>query len=171
MKKYIQIAFMGFCFLSSAVYAQSGYFGFGVGTANYSEANFDESDTGLNIYGGFLANENLGFEISYTDFGKEEGNYLGYDASVEVTGLGLSAIGFLPLSNDFNLFGKVGLMAWDADIGLGPFSDSTDGSDLLFGFGATYQISDQFSLRGAWEFVDLDEGELDMLSINAQINF
>ncbi len=55
---------MGFRILSNAVYAQSGYFGFGVGTANHSEDHFDESDTGLNIYGGLLANETLGLEIS-----------------------------------------------------------------------------------------------------------
>ncbi len=171
MKQHLALTMAGMFLLSPAVYAQGGYFGLGIGTATYSEADFDESDTGLNIYGGLRASENLGFELSYSDFGKPEGNYFGYNASVEVTGLGFSVVGFLPVSNNFDLFGKVGLMAWDADVTLGPVSASDDGSDLLFGFGATYHFNDQFALRGAWEFVDLDEGELDMLSINAQINF
>ncbi|MCU7843509.1 MAG: outer membrane beta-barrel protein [Candidatus Thiodiazotropha sp. (ex Monitilora ramsayi)] len=171
MKRYLSLALVGFCFLSTSVNAEEGYFGIGVGTGSYSEADFDESDTGLNIYGGFKAGENLGLEISYTDFGNPEGRFLGFNTSVEVTGLGFSAVGYIPVSDNFNLFGKFGLMAWDADIAVGSISGSEDGTDLLLGFGATYQISNQFALRGAWEFVDVDGGDLDMLSINAQFNF
>lgn len=171
MKKYLTLAVATTCLISSTAFAQGGYFGFGVGSATYSEDDFDETDTGLNLYGGARVNENLGLEVSYTDFGKQEGDYYGYDASVEVTGLGFSMVGYLPLSNEFDLFGKVGLMAWDADVELGPLYGSDDGTDLLFGFGATFHANEQFSLRGAWEFLDLDEGDLDMISINAQFNF
>lgn len=171
MKKYLPLAFLGMSFLSNAVLAENGYFGFGVGSATYTEDDFEESDTGLNIYGGVKANQNLGLEVSYMDFGKQEGNYYGYDASVEATGIGFAAVGFLPLSDNFDLFGKVGLLAWDVDVSLGGLSGNDDGSDLLFGFGAVFQLSEQFALRGAWEFVDLDGADLDMLSINAQINF
>ncbi len=171
MKNYISLTLASMFLLSPTAYAQGGYFGFGIGNATYSEDDFDESDTGFNFYGAFRANENLAVEFAYTDFGKQEGRYYGYDASVEVTGLSVSAVGFLPVSDNVDLFGKIGLMSWDADVGLGPYTGDDDGSDLLFGFGATFYLSDQFALRGAWEFVDLDEGELDMLSISAQVNF
>lgn len=171
MKKQLSLALLSLSLLTPAVQAQEGYFGIGLGTASYSEDDFEESDTGLNLFVGFTPNENIGLEISYTDFGKQEGDYYGYDASVEVTGLGFSAVGFLPVSDNVDLFAKVGMLSWDADVELGSLYGSDDGTDLMFGFGATIKLSEQFSLRGAWDFVDLDGGDLDMLSINAQINF
>ncbi|MCU7850579.1 MAG: outer membrane beta-barrel protein [Candidatus Thiodiazotropha sp. (ex Monitilora ramsayi)] len=148
MKKYLSLALSGICFLTTSVYAGEGYFGFGAGSSSYTEEDFDASDTGLNIYGGLKSNENLGAEISYTDFGMQEGKFHGINASVEVTGLGFSAVGILPVSDSFDVFGKVGLFFWDADIRLGSFLDGDDGADLLFGFGATNQLTDQFALRG-----------------------
>jgi OOP family OmpA-OmpF porin len=180
-------------FLSSAAFAQNAYMGIGMGLASYSESyseldtdgyfdySFDDSDTGFNIYGGLKFNEYFGFELSYTDFGKQNGSmsiydYLYdvggiYDASLEVSGFGVSVVGFFPLSDDLNLFLKAGTFAWDVDLSVGPYSGSDDDSDLLFGFGAEYRLNDQFSLRGAWEMVDVEGADLDMLSVNAQINF
>ncbi|MEJ2405870.1 MAG: outer membrane beta-barrel protein [Candidatus Thiodiazotropha sp.] len=110
-EKHLSLTLASMFLLSSAAYAQGGYFGFGIGNATYSEDDFDESNTGFNFYGGFRASENFGVELSYTDFGKQESNYYGYDASVEVTGLSLSAVGFLPVSDNVDLFGKIGLMS------------------------------------------------------------
>jgi OOP family OmpA-OmpF porin len=180
MKKYFRVAIIGTFFLSTATFAQNGYLGFGVGSASYSEGPIDDSGTGFNIYGGYKANENFGFELQYTDFGKQEGTYTYYnntfDTTAEISGLGLSAVGFLPFSDSFDLFLKLGVFAWDIDgsienASFGSHSGSDDGSDLLFGLGAEYQLSEQFSIRGAWEMVDNEDGDLDMLSINAQLNF
>jgi OOP family OmpA-OmpF porin len=153
----------------------NGYLGFGIGSANYSENSFDDSDTGFSIYGGIKANEHFGLELSYTDFGEQEGtftffNYT-YDTDVKASGLGLSVIGLLPINDNFNLFVKAGMIALGIDVGIASFSVSDDSSEPLFGFGAEYQLTDQFSLRGAWEMVDIEGADLDMLSINAQFNF
>ena len=110
MKESLRLALLGMSFLSPAVFAQGAYLGAGFGTANYSEDNFEDSDTGFNFFGGMRFNENFGIELSYTDFGKQEDRFYGYDASVEVTGLGLSAVAFLPVSENFDLFGKLGLL-------------------------------------------------------------
>lgn len=171
MKKSLRIALLGMSFLSPAVFAQGGYLGAGFGTANYTEDEFDDSDTGIKFFGGLRSGENFGVELSYLDFGKQEANFYGFDASVEITGVGVSIVGFLPINDDFELFGKAGVLAWDVDVTLDSYTASDDGSDLFLGFGASYRLAEQFAIRAEWEFVDLDGADLDMLSISAQFNF
>jgi OOP family OmpA-OmpF porin len=174
MKYHLCVIVTGFFFLSSTTYAQNPYLGIGVGSASYSDNNLDDADTGFTIYVGTKVNEHIGLELSYTDFGKQEDKYTSvytFEASVKATGLGFSAIGFVPISRNFILLGKVGVIALEADLTLGTNSESDDGYDLLYGLGAEYRFSKQFSVRGAWEFIALEKIDFDMLSINAQFSF
>ena len=171
MKKGLRLALLGMGFLSSAVFAQGGYLGAGFGSANYSEDNFEDSDTGLNIFGGMRFNENFALELSYMDFGKQEDSFYGYDASVEVTGLGFSVVGILPIDEKFEIFGKLGLFSWDVDVTLDSYKTSDDGSDAMIGLGAAYHINEQFDIRAEWNVIDVDGADLDMLSVGAQFNF
>lgn len=171
MNRHIIAITAGLFLMPSVAFTQNGYLGIGAGPANYSEASFDESDTGFTLYGGIRIHENFALELSYTDFGKQEGDYNSLNASVEVTGLGFSALGILPINDKFDIIGKIGFISWDADVTLDSLTSSDDGTDLLYGIGAQYNINEAFTIRGVWEFVDLDEGDLDMFSINAQFNF
>ncbi|MGD9164703.1 MAG: outer membrane beta-barrel protein [Chromatiales bacterium] len=180
MKKQVSVAVFGTFFLSPAAFAQNGYLGIGLGSASYS-AFVDESDTGFSIYGGFKANEYFGLELQYTDFGTQLGTsdtyFKLFETTVEISGLGFSGVGFLPLSPNFDLFLKAGVFAWNVDesvdstVSIGSDSDDGDGYDPLFGFGAEYQFTDHFSIRSAWETVNVEGSYIDMFSISAQLNF
>lgn len=112
MNRHIIAITAGLFLMPSVAFTQNGYLGIGAGPANYSEASFDESDTGFTLYGGIRIHENFALELSYTDFGKQEGDYNSLNASVEVTGLGFSALGILPINDKFDIIGKIGFISW-----------------------------------------------------------
>ncbi|MGD9170543.1 MAG: outer membrane beta-barrel protein [Candidatus Thiodiazotropha sp.] len=183
MKYYGSAALLGMLFLSPAAFAQNGYLGFGMGLANYSDRNsdgyldysFNDSDTGINIYGGQKINEYFALEMSYTHFGKQEGSFsfydTTYDTNVEVFGFGVSVVGFYPVSDNLNLFLKIGTFDWDVNVNIDSVSGRGNDSELLLGFGGEFRFTKKFSLRTAWEMVDIEGADLDILSVNAQFNF
>ena len=63
------------------------------------------------------------------------------------------------------------LLTWDVDVTLDSYKVSDDGSDAMFGLGVAYHLNEQFAIRAEWNVVDVDNGNLDMLSIGAQLNF
>ena len=149
-----------------------GYVGASVGQADIE----DVDDTSIKLFGGYRSGA-FGFEAAYHDLGKqsETDQFLG-TASIEVTGIELSAAGFLAASNSFDLFGKIGLFIWDADLSLTGFpSVSDDGNDLMFGFGAQFKPSQKFSIRAEYQITEigLDGVDLDtdILSIGAALHF
>lgn len=120
----------------------------------------DGKDSGFKIFGGYQFNQNFGVELAYVDLGKAK--YSGTfgalpvtGGSVDTTGFNFSAVGTLPLNPSFELFGKVGLFAWEAQArdttGGVPFSGKDDGADLSFGIGASYNINKNLSVRAEWE--------------------
>lgn len=140
----------------------------------------DTSDTGFKLFGGYEFNRNFALELAYVDLGKAR--YSGFagpdpvaDGKVEVTGVNLSAVGTLPLARNVDVFGKIGFFSWEdkaRDVTGGvPFSDKIDGTDLTFGFGASFQITRNVSARVEWERFRVDETDADLFSVGAVFKF
>ena len=149
-----------------------GYVGASAGQADIE----DVDDTSIKIFGGYKSGS-FGFEVAYHDLGKQSQTdpILG-TASIEVTGIELSAAGFLPASNSFDLFGKIGLFIWDADLSLTGFpSVSEDGNNVMLGFGGQFKPSQKFSIRAEYQLTEIDIGgvdlDTDILSIGAALHF
>ena len=177
-KQALLILMLGTIMSSSATLAaQGGYIGAGIGRSNIDdETGFDESDTGFKLFGGYRANENVAFEAFYADFGEPDMKEFGAKLSEEVTGFGVQVVGIAPLANQFELFGKLGLIFWDEDFKVnGTTTYSDDGTDLTFGFGGAFTVNPQFSIRVEWEFYAIEDsvGDLDtdLLSVGLQFNF
>jgi OmpA-OmpF porin, OOP family len=144
----------------------------------------DTSDTGYKFFGGYQFNRNVGLEVAYVDLGKASysGSYVDNgqtvivtDGKVEVTGFNLSAVGAWPVSPNFDVFGKIGFLAWEdkaSDISGGiPFSDTIDGTDLSFGFGANWHLTKNVRFRLEWERFRVDKTDADLFSIGAVYKF
>ena len=149
----------------------AGYFGVGIGSADIG--GVDDSST--KIFGGYHQ-DNIGFEAAYHDLGKQEESAFGSTASIEITAIELSGVGFMSVSPAFDLFGKIGLLSWEADLFLTGFpAVSVDGSDLIFGFGAQYNPSNNISIRLEFQTSTLEVGgvdfDTDVISIGAAFNF
>jgi len=150
--------------------AESGfYLGAGVGDATVKDSGFDASDSAYKVFGGY----NIGFiplvdfavEASYVDFGKPSTSA----GSVEVTGLnafGLAGLSFGP----FGIFAKAGAISWDADSTFGNTTSSDSGSDPAYGVGARFAIG-SFAVRAEYEVYDLDDTDLEMVSVSGVFTF
>jgi len=157
-------------FTSSHVLAE-GYVGGAFGKAEMETVD----DTSFKIFGGHRAGA-FGFEAAYHDLGKQSESFGGQTASIEATGIELSAVGYLAAGNSFDLFGKIGMLLWDADFSLTGFPTvSDDGSDIIFGVGGQFKPTKHFSIRFEYQMFDLGTigGDLDtdILSIGAAYHF
>lgn len=178
----IAAAAFALAFASTQASAQ-GFLGASIGQSDIDEeiasglitsGSVDGKDTAWKLFGGYMFSRNLGLEVGYASLGEAsyEGEFFG-DAvtggKVEVSGFNVAVIGNLPLSERFSLFGKLGLFIWEAEAsdttaGL-PFSDASDGTDISFGIGLSYDFTRQLGMRAEWEMFQIDEVEASLLSV------
>ena len=152
--------------------------------------NTDDSDIGYKVYAGYQFNPNFAIEASYLNFGDYESNAqsvvqgqpVAISADLSIDGFGFALVGKLPIQKGFNVYGKLGMVAWDADIdvktdtliGDVSVSDGEDGTDPFYGIGAEYQIN-QLVLRTEYERYELSEDgedfEIDLISASIGYRF
>lgn len=86
--------------------------------------------------------------------------------------LGAFGVVRAPISDQFQLHGRVGYATSELDVslpGLGSGSGDVDG--VAYGVGAKYFITERFGLRGDFTKFDGDDGDADVLSISAVLRF
>lgn len=167
-------------FIGSVASAQEFYLGLGYGQYKFEfdndeiDTDFDDSKEVLKIFGGGKINEAVGLELTYLGFG--ESSDKGLDADIE--GLSFAGIISLPASEYFSVFGKIGWLAWEADIsgdfGLISVKETLDGNDLFFGAGLKFGLGEMVDLRIEYDRYEIDDDfnpELDIASISAQVVF
>ena len=116
----------------------------------------------MKIFGGSNSSEQFGYEIAFVDLGE----YV--SGIVSQSGLALDLVGYHPVSETVDIFGKFGLFLWTIEVG--SFSDS--GTDLTYGFGVNFGLTDQVSLRAEWEnFSDISGGDVSLVSAGLTFNF
>ncbi len=175
-KKYLLVGlFVASLGTTSIAAAGAGdtYAGVSIGNASPDSSGFD-SAIGWKIFGGYSLNDILAVEGGYVSFGKMDGPST--SSSIESTGFEVAAVGNFPINSQFSLFGKVGLLAWDADINAsgpgGSASASETGTDVFFGLGGQYEISGNLAVRASWErYTMMDDLDIDFLSASAVFGF
>lgn len=178
MKKILIMAALISGVTSQPVFADSGYYlggSVGQAKADYpADVGFlvvDDSDTSWKVFAGYNINPNIAVEFSYQDLGETEaavGNiplYLGGET------LSLSLLGKLPLGEKAQVFAKVGYVRIDADIyspGFDTFADNE--SDVLYGVGVSYQVTETVDMRMELERMDFTNA-IDTVSLGVSYNF
>jgi OOP family OmpA-OmpF porin len=182
LKIYLLSAlFLSILFLSPLQADNKFYLGASIGE-NYIEQDnvflgedFDDSDTGYKVFGGYQFHRNFAVEANYTEFGDTEDTIFGFDTEVEFETYGISLVGIAPITGRFDLFGKLGAAYWDAKVKVLGLSDSENGTDLSYGLGARFNFNEKVSVRGEYEVVDANESDLldrsDFLSMGIEFNF
>jgi len=160
-----------------ALSADNGiYLGGSVGQSSVqfddSNLNFDASATGYKVIAGWRFLDWLAVEGNYVDLGSGDDRVLGEKVKSDVSGVSLSAVGFLPVG-PVDLFARVGAINWNADLespGLG-VKGSDDGTDLTYGVGAQFRVW-SLSVRGEYERFDISNADtVDMFSIGVTWTF
>jgi OmpA-OmpF porin, OOP family len=127
----------------------------------------DLTSTSYSLAAGYKFNQQFALEASYEDLGSySEDIYDDGDiANFNIDGLGLHLVGFMPIANNIDLFAKVGMVNWELESSYMGLNGSIDGTDLSYGFGASYMLNDTSSLK-----LELDRISLDVDGETANLN-
>lgn len=140
-------------------------------------------DTGYKVFGGYQFNKNFALEGGYFDLGK-----FGFEANtappgtltgeIKLRGVNLDAVGILPLTDQFSLFGRVGANyaeARDTFTGTGAVgvpnpNPSQREWNPKIGLGMQYQLTPALALRAEVERYRINDavgsrGDIDMASV------
>jgi len=135
---------------------------YSLGNAGVSESQ-DKTKTAYKIFGGYDFTRNWALEGGYTSLGKPQYNYSGIangNATLENSSWSLAGKGTLPLNDQFNLFGKLGLTYNRSELTSTtdnpgvlafPASTSKGRSDILMGLGGEYMLNKKLGLRVEYE--------------------
>lgn len=127
--------------------------------------NCENNEIGAGVFAGYTLMPWLAIEAGYDYFGKMKAIYpsLGapeHDAPYqgEVQGVSMALKSDLALTNDLNLFGKVGMLAWRADVKgqeeLFQHRAHDSGLSPLLGAGLEYELSEQWKGRIEYQWIN-----------------
>ena len=86
-----------------------------------------------------------------------------------MSGWNLSGMGILPIGEKFNVFAKLGIIFWDAE--LRGFGDDS-GEDFSWGIGGGFSFTDHFGVRLEYQGFEIEDSDtVDMISLGASWNF
>jgi opacity protein-like surface antigen len=173
-------------FASPAFAADDGgfYVGAGLGSASIDidlieGVDFSGDDTAFKVFGGYGFNQYIAVELEYIDGGTAEDSYSdGVDTlkiGIDLSGFNANVVGAWPIGEQFKIFGKIGMLFWDADFNaklngvlIPDGEDSDSGEDFSWGVGASWDFTDnigaQIEYQG-FEIEDVDTADLISASV------
>ena len=136
----------------------------------------DDDDTGFKAFVGLQLGTHVGIEAFWADLGEVDArNAVGDKLAVSVDGVGVALLPTVPVSADFDLYGRFGVYAWDAEadlrIGGARSSGSDDGADPVLGLGARLRVNEAFAVRFEWEQFGVDDADVSLISAGAELRF
>jgi len=147
-----------------------------------SAGTCDKSQFAGKVFGGYKFNKYLGAEgaLVYLGTATADGTFLGVPTTSDVYagGLELAGTGTLPLSDQFGIIGKLGVLLWGvrSEVGTG-FDRDDSGASFAMGAGLKYDITKHVGIRLEWErFWDVGNGtigtsDVDMFTIGGLYRF
>ncbi len=130
------------------------YIGADIGSSKFKVDGESGSKTGFGATLGYTLNPNVAFELS----ARRLGTWNKDGASAKANALQASVLGIAPITNEFSLYGRLGLTRNSVKATEGGYSGSVHKTKALFGLGASYQLAKNVSLRG--EYMNLGSNKL-----------
>jgi opacity protein-like surface antigen len=157
---------------NSGFYAGSGA---GIYYVDFDDVSFDESAATVRVFGGYKLNEYVAFEAGYMKLFEASGDTLGVDIEMDGTSWDVSVRPTLPVGDRFDVFGIVGWTQYDFEVKASALgvstSDSDKNDDLIYGLGGAFNLNDNWTLRGEWVAIDVDDADFGTLTFSATYNF
>ncbi len=155
----------------------SFYAGTGAGMyyVDFDDVDFDESALSMRAFGGYQLNEYVSFEAGYSKFFEANGDVAGIDVDVEGTAWDASVRPTLPIGERFQAFGVLGWTTYDFEVTVSdPLLSATENDNddnMLYGLGGAYSLTDQWTVRGEWMVIDVEDADFGTLSVSATYRF
>lgn len=180
MKKILVTALMSATLAAPALAQSSHWYGaLDAGTLNMQNSNY-ASPGSLTVSGGYRMSPNFALEGGLTFVGESTLYGSGTSTTARQGDLRFLAVGILPLSQSFDLFGKAGIGFHTARITNnlnGNYNQYTN-TNAIIGFGAQYNINPKFGLRLQYEALgkskatETDTGaDISRVSFGGVLNF
>jgi OmpA-OmpF porin, OOP family len=134
----------------------------------------DDKDNAWRILGGYQFNKNLAIELGYTDLGEASASGGGFTASIEAAVWELVAVGSLPITPNFSVYGKLGMYRGETDLTTnlpGISNESESNTDLTFGIGVRWDFTKNLGLRAEYQVYqdvgggNIGEGDVEVISL------
>lgn len=154
MKKIAAVVLLSAAVSAPVFAADEGFYAgvtLGNGKPNVTTGAAALSKSSSFVYGGLAGyqyNRNLAVEVQFTGAGKATdvaGNTVKADA------LSLTAVGLLPLTDSFELLGKLGVASAKTTASAGSTNQGASRTGLTYGVGAQYNVSQNLGLRVVWD--------------------
>lgn len=158
---FITVAAMSSAAFGAGIGDSGFYGGLGLGRSD-SDANSgsiagakDNKDNAWKAFAGYQFNRYFAVEGGYADLGRASVAGPAGTASFDSQAWQASAVGSLPLNQQFALTGKVGIARTSTDvagnIGATPVVATDNSTDPTYGLGARYDFTKALGVRGEWE--------------------
>ncbi len=147
------------------------------------ESDLDEA-TGFGVVAGYKFNQYFALEASYIDLGSADYSAealvtdgfvtfpMEVGASLEANGPAVAAVGSIPLSEAFAIYGKLGMFFADTELSVSIEGDAVDpftatSEEVFYGAGIAWMIGERFAIDLAFQrFTDVgdedENGEVDI---------
>jgi OOP family OmpA-OmpF porin len=185
-KTYLLGSMVAIAIISNAAIASASDEGFyaggniGVGKPNIHTPNGEDKSSSVvgGIVLGYKFNKYLGFEGEYTGIGKVTDKVKG---TAKGDAVSIAAISFLPLNDELNLYGKLGIAATKTKVSssLTAMNDDTR-TAITYGLGGEYVVSKNIGIRLGWDHYNAaikdmanskDNFSANVFSVGAVYNF
>lgn len=146
------------------------YVGAGLGytdvEANYGPAFISGSDLGYKLFGGYRLPRaflpwgvNIALDAAYVNFGDITDQALGADLELDIDGFNFSAVGILPITGRWEIFGRIGAFVSDTEVTVnGTVQETSSDTDLSLGLGLAFQTGSAFAVLLELESFNVVEG-------------
>jgi OOP family OmpA-OmpF porin len=136
-----------------------GYIGINVGQNKYDRTLPDDTSDAVGILGGISFNRFFAVELGYIDLGSVD---LAPGSSLKGNAWSLSAVGFLPLGDNFSLFAKAG--AAQTEITAAGLSQTNNGA--TYGAGGQFNITPAIGIRVSYDRYKVGGGAIPEFNTN-----
>ncbi len=180
MKSLVKLAIVFLACSYSVANAQDKYVGFSLGfgaadqECDYFDHDCDGDDVMFKMFGGYKFHPNFAVEASYQDTGNIKDKSTSVVTSAKSEGINISLLAMIPLSEEFELFAKMGHMTSDTRYTRTTTTTETsseDESNFTFGAGLLWEFEsvdkNQYQIR--FEFEKLQELSDQFISGGANI--
>ncbi|HEX4911890.1 MAG TPA: outer membrane beta-barrel protein [Permianibacter sp.] len=135
--------------------------------AKVEDLRLDES---YKLFINHMFNDYVGVEISHGKYGEYVDALESEETKFVATNL--AAIGAIPLSENFSLFGKLGISEWKFEVdAAGPGNTSETGHDPVIGLGLDIRVGSAGFFKIEFEKLDTDEGDAESTNLGIGFRF
>lgn len=154
-------------------------------------ASTEDTSFAWKVYGGYQLSSYFALEAAYVDLGTAKAKFIGTvdgpegvigNASADASGIAYWGVGIAPIRRNFSLFAKIGGFHWKNEervsgtVGNLPpvdfsLAQTRYGTDVAFGLGAAYDLTDHVGFRLEWERYRIGGDDRDMLTAGARWKF